>query len=102
MARRAEELFSVLEFVEQASVPSLHWLKGDLKTESPVGENGVAWRVRNQSGDLAAAHDVARFNLEDDGEVARMDRFGRAHWASPSADQSAAACTKIWKSPITA
>src|SRR5258708_24732566 len=50
MARRVEELLSILEFVEQASVPSLHWLKGDLKTEPPIGENGVARCARNQSG----------------------------------------------------
>ena len=50
MARRVDEALSVLELVEQASVPSLHWLKGDLKTEPPIGENGVAWSARNQSG----------------------------------------------------
>jgi len=68
-------------------------LNGDLKTEPPVGKNGLARCARHQSGhgtmkipirihsakplsslrplrgDLATAYDAARFNLEDVGKV---------------------------------
>src|SRR4029077_3119340 len=88
-----EELLSVRKLIIQASVPSLTWLNGDLKAEPPIGKNRLAWCARDHSSqrtmkipvriysakplsafrplrsDLTAAHDVARFNLEDVGEV---------------------------------
>ena len=105
IVRRAEMLLAILECVEQAGVPSLVRLKHDVEAEPSVGRDGLARRVRHRgchgtveipvrirgaeplpclrplSGDLATAHDAARLDLEDVGEVASEgDLELKPHW----------------------
>jgi hypothetical protein len=50
MVRRVEMLLSILELVEQASVPSFIRLNGNLKTEPPIGVHGLARCLHDQGG----------------------------------------------------
>jgi hypothetical protein len=50
MARCAEVLLSIFELVEQAGMPSLIRLNGDLKTEAPIGVHSLARCLRDQGG----------------------------------------------------
>ena len=94
IVRRVETLLAILERVEQAGMPSLARRKHDLEAEPPIGGNSLARCARHRDrhctvkipvrirganplpslrpfgGDLATAHDVARFHLEDVGKVA--------------------------------
>src|SRR4029453_201776 len=86
-------LLPILKRVEQTGVPGLVWLKRDLEAEPPVSRDSFARcaryryfhgavkilvRIRGADsllclrpfcGDLAAAHDVTGFHLENVGEV---------------------------------
>src|SRR5262245_31183059 len=94
IGRRAELLLAILERIEQTRVPGLARLKRSLEAQSPIGGNRLARcmhdcdrhralkilvqigranplsSLRPIRGDLAAAHDLARFHLEYVGEVA--------------------------------
>src|SRR5262249_848420 len=94
LGRRAQLLLAILERIEQARVPGLARLERNLEAQSPIGGNSLARCVhycdrhralkilvrigranplpsfRPFRGDLTAAHDLARFHLEDVGEVA--------------------------------
>ena len=41
---RMEELLAILQRVEQAGVPNLVWLKGDLKARPAIGRNSIRQR----------------------------------------------------------